>query len=290
MGYFLNIDGTTLKRRLLARRRRARPSAGSFPDLLVDPTREDYEQRWFWQHYRDAAGQIVNFCQAQEVALAGREIADVGCGDGIMALGLCQHARPKRLVGFDIVATNTEILLERARSAGVAEALPAELEFRASEPVRLPAEDDAFDFVYSWSAFEHIATPAEVLGEIRRVLRPGGSFFLQLWPFYRSAHGSHLWDWFNDEFHHLTASMPDTVAAVQASDRHSPEHTAYMVREFQHLNQVTLDELQRAALAAGFTVSAFELITAPVKLTPALQRYAWCDLAVGGIKLLAQAQ
>jgi ubiquinone/menaquinone biosynthesis C-methylase UbiE len=247
------------------------------------------DSRWFREHYDEAAREIVRFCEACGLALGGLEIADVGCGDGIMSLGLFDKASPSRLVGFDLVPTNVEVLLSRATEEGVVDgSLPPGLEFRGSAVTSLPADDAAFDFVYSWSAFEHIAEPIGVLNEIRRVLRPGGHFFLQLWPFYLSAKGSHLWDWFDADFHHLLANDRDIVAQVEASDRHPPEWSTYMAREFEKLNRVTLEELQRAVLAAGFDVYRLELIASPAILTPELGRYAWADLGVGGIKLLAK--
>ena len=104
--------------------------------------------------------------------------------------------------------------------------------------------DASFDFVYSWSAFEHVSKPLEMLQEIRRVVRPDGHFFFQLWPFYQSAYGSHLWDWFADEHHHLKEADSEIVAKLKSSDRHTPGWTEYMTREFEHLNRLTLDELQ----------------------------------------------
>ena len=174
-----------------------------------------------------------------------------------------------------------------ARAEGATNALPEGLEFRTSTPEATPAPDDAFDFVYSWSAFEHITEPVSVLREIRRILRPTGHFFLQLWPFYLSPRGSHLWDWFDDDFHHLKTSGPDVVAAMSESDRQPAAWTEYMAREFQHLNRITLDELQRAVIAAGFEVHRLELLAAPVHLTPELARYSWTDLGIGGVKLVA---
>jgi SAM-dependent methyltransferase len=204
-----------------------------------------------------------------------------------MALGLCQRAHPRRLVGFDIVPTNRDSLLDRARRERVGASLPAELEFRGSSTDAIPADDEEFDFVYSWSAFEHIEAPVGVLREIRRILRPGGHFFLQLWPFHRSAKGSHLWDWFPQDFHHLVRNERDIMAEMQASDRHSSEWTTYMAREFEHLNRITVGELQRSLLAGGFEVQRLELMTAPFQLTPELQRYSWPDLGISGIKLMA---
>ena len=158
---------------------------------------------WWSEKYHDAVDQIIEFCNACGVRLDGREVADVGCGEGSMALGLCRRARPRTLVGFDVRPTNVEELCERSRAIGASSDLPPGLEFRQSAPVELPVESASFDFVYSWSAFEHIADPIAVLQEVRRVLRPGGHFFLQLWPFYLSAKGSHLWQWFDEDFHHL---------------------------------------------------------------------------------------
>ncbi len=246
------------------------------------------ESQWFWDHYEWAANEIEKFCGDCGLSLHGLEVADIGCGDGIMALGLARRLQLGRLVAFDIVATNTEVLLERGRAEGVvSDKLPPGLEFRLSEPGRITADDNEFDFVYSWSAFEHIETPIEVLTDVRRILRPSGHFFLQLWPFYHSAKGSHLWDWFPEEFHHLTTNDRDIIAQMGESNHHPAETTSYMIREFEHLNRITLEELQRAVLAAGFDVRRIELLTAPTILTPALARYSWCDLAIGGIKFLA---
>lgn len=205
-----------------------------------------------------------------------------------MALGLHRRVHPRKLIGFDIKPTDIDELRRHSVSVGESAEMPSELEFRQSTPTAVPAENGAFDLVYSWSAFEHIADPIAVLEEVRRILRPEGHFFLQLWPFYMSAQGSHLWQWFGEDFHHLIANERDIVAQVAADDRQPKEWADYMTAEFEHLNRITLAELQRAVLAAGFDVSRIELISWPTALTPALARYAWTDLAVSGIKLLAR--
>jgi SAM-dependent methyltransferase len=242
--------------------------------------------QWFWDHYKEAVDQIVEFCEPAGVQLQGRRIADIGSGDGIMAAGLCRRVMPASLVGFDIRLTNRDVLAARCHAEGVG-ALPPQLEFRESAETGVPAPDGAFDFIYSWSAFEHISQPVEVLTEIRRILHPDGQFFLQLWPFYRSAKGSHLWEWFDGDHHHLTEADEQVIANLRASDRHSPEWTEYMIREYETLNRLTVDGLQRALAAAGFKVALFELLTARAHVTPDLAGYSWTDLAVGGIKLLA---
>lgn len=243
---------------------------------------------WFWEKYNDAAGEIVEFCESCDVPLADREVADFGCGEGTMALGLHRRVAPRRLVGFDLKPVDLQLLAEHAKAVGVSPELPSGLEFRQSTPSAIPAEAGEFEFVYSWSAFEHVSDPVGALDEVRRVLRPDGHFFLQLWPFYFSAKGSHLWQWYEEDFHHLYMNERDVVGEVIADERQPREWADYMTHEFERLNRLTLDQLQRSVLAAGFDVRRLELISSPIVVTPSLARYAWADLAISGIKLLAK--
>ncbi|HWE34654.1 MAG TPA: class I SAM-dependent methyltransferase, partial [Solirubrobacteraceae bacterium] len=243
---------------------------------------------WFWEKYNDATEEIVAFCEACDVRLADRDVADFGCGEGSMALGLHRRVAPRRLVGFDLKPVDVQQLSDNAKAVGVSPELPLSLEFCQSTASAVPAEQDEFDFVYSWSAFEHVSDPVVALDEVRRVLRQDGHFFLQLWPFYFSAKGSHLWQWYEQDFHHLSMDERDVVAQVLADDRQPREWAEYVTHEFERLNRVTLDQLQRSVLAAGFDVLRIELISLPTTLTPSLARYSWTDLAISGIKLLAE--
>ena len=92
---------------------------------------DESQSQWFWDHYREAVNHIVAICDRLDVPLRDRTIADVGCGDGIMATGLCRRAEPASLIGFDITPTDREHLIARCREEGVGE-LPAQLEFRGS--------------------------------------------------------------------------------------------------------------------------------------------------------------
>jgi SAM-dependent methyltransferase len=252
-----------------------------------DQVQRSSESQWFWDHYDLAAGQIVEAFAAEEISLAEKTVADIGCGDGFIDLGVMHRARPRRLVGFDVNPTNTEYLDRRAREEGIDESDTGGLFFERSEPAHLPAEDGTFDLAFSWSAFEHIARPIEILTEIRRILASDGAFFLQLWPFYFSAKGSHLWEWFPEDYHHLQRPESEVVEELLERDLKPRDWTEMMAREFRHLNRITVDELQRSLLAAGFVTRRLELLTSPTRLTTELNRYSWLDLGVSGIKLIA---
>jgi ubiquinone/menaquinone biosynthesis C-methylase UbiE len=56
----------------------------------------------------------------------------------------------------------------------------------------LPVDDNSVDHVWSMEAFYYSAEPIAVLEEIRRILRPGGTFFCAVNFFEESEH-THVW-------------------------------------------------------------------------------------------------
>lgn len=262
----------------------------NIPDVGVPtphPGHRDVRDQWFWDQYDTGAEQVVAFLSDAGVVLEGATVADIGCGSGVMDLGIYRRCRPRALVGYDIHPVDTVELRARARAEGLDPRLPPGLEFRTSQPCHLPAADKTFDVVVSWSAFEHIADPLCVLREAKRILADHGTFMLQLWPFYHSEHGSHLWDWYPEGWAHLTRTTDTIEREVRASGRRSAEWTEVMLREFQSLNRLTLDELGRRIVQAGFVVTRFEPITATVHIPPELRNWPLSLLAISGVKLLA---
>jgi len=221
---------------------------------------------WFDDHYYSAPRQIIEFLAGDNLSLEGKTVADLGTGDGIIALGLHDLARPAELVGYDLDAVDEKQLVAMAREHKVADELPPTLRFEQSSPDRIPAPDATFDFVVSWSAFEHISNLEGMAREVHRVLAPGGVVMIQLFPFYMSEHGDH--GWHRPGFAHLVTGEDE------------PPGDAY-------LNRTTLDDLHRALLAGGLRTGKVELIHHAFHLPPELVDQRLSDLAIGGVKLLA---
>jgi SAM-dependent methyltransferase len=249
---------------------------------------QDGDWPWFEEHYREAPQQVVDFLAGDGLSLEGRVVADIGCGDGIIDLGLVDLARPARLVGYDLEPTDTSRLLADARAAGVAEqGLPENLEFHTNTPTALPADDASFDALVSWSTFEHVAQPVALLREMRRVLKPDGLLFLQIWPLYHSQHGSHLWPWYPDGYAQFEHDDADIERHLRASEVGRDQDVDFILGEFRTLNRITVDKLQRAMLAADLHVTKFELLTGATRISPSLARLPLSELGIAGIKLVA---
>ena len=249
--------------------------------------------QWFWDHYEQAASEIVSFLADEGFAVEDRDVVDIGCGDGIIDLGVMAQGRPRSLIGFDIKPTVIDELMMAASGEGIGNELPSGLSFETCEPDRIPAADGSCDVVISWSAFEHIAEPLVVAREIRRILRADGALFVQLWPFFASEYGSHLDNWFPDGydwiegFHHLTHTSDELEHQLRTRESADPE-LEKKLDEFRTLNRVTLDELQDALSIAGFNIRKVKLLSHTIRLPVGLARcHRLTDLAIGGIELLA---
>lgn len=98
---------------------------------------------------------------------AGR-VLDLGCGDGQIARALASTGAS--VVGVDPTTNQIDVAAERAGGPVFAQAGAAVL----------PFSDGAFDGVIACLVFEHIDDVDAAIGEVARVLRPGGRFTFML--------------------------------------------------------------------------------------------------------------
>jgi SAM-dependent methyltransferase len=243
--------------------------------------------RWWSEHYEGAAGQVIDFLGGDDIDLADKTIADVGSGDGIIDLGIVHRASPAKLVGYDVRVTDVDALRRSADAAGIEAPFPddEQLAFVESGVDRIPAPNESFDLVYSWSVFEHVSQPVAMLTEVRRILKPDGCLFLQIWPLFGSRHGGHAWMSIEEPFAHLSRTpfeMRETLRGRQGTD---PTRTAD--DEFESLNRLTLDQLQRALLVSHLRITKVQLIVETSHIPLELAHQPLADTAVSGIKLLA---
>jgi len=110
-------------------------------------------------------------------------VLDLACGTGDLAYGASTYVPAGRVIGIDLAPTMLEIA-ERRRGAE-----HSRVTFRLGDMCDTELADDSVDAVTAGYALRNAPTYAAALGEIHRVLRPGGC--LVSLDFYRPR--SRLW-------------------------------------------------------------------------------------------------
>jgi SAM-dependent methyltransferase len=122
-----------------------------------------------WNTTIPAAG-LVKFAGVQ----SGQRVLDVACGTGVVAITAARLGAS--VTGLDL----TPELLERARAnsqiAGV------DVDWQEGDAEKLPFADAKFDVVLSQYGHMFAPRPAVALGEMLRVLKPGGTIAFSTWP------------------------------------------------------------------------------------------------------------
>jgi ubiquinone/menaquinone biosynthesis C-methylase UbiE len=96
----------------------------------------------------------------------GSSVLEVAPGPGYLAIELARLGY--RVVGLDISRTFVEIATANAKAAGVP------VDFRHGNASHMPLPADSFDFIVCQAAFKNFSEPVLALGEMHRVLKPGG--------------------------------------------------------------------------------------------------------------------
>lgn len=130
-----------------------------------------YEGPWRWGQTVAYTG-ITPAAERRRAAAALRlsgthRLLDVACGPGNFTKYLGQHQGPDALaVGLDF----SEPMLQRAARTNAADGVA----YLRADARTLPFEDGSFDAVCCFAALYLVPEPFKVLGEMIRVLAPGG--------------------------------------------------------------------------------------------------------------------
>lgn len=115
-----------------------------------------------------------------------QRVLDAGCGMGQWSIALAQ--RNREVQGVDLSRRRVELARKLASDMGV-----TNCHFHCARLERLGYPDESFDGIFCYGVFMFTQMP-EVLAEFRRLLKPGGRFYIN----------ANSWGWYL----HLLKNVP----------------------------------------------------------------------------------
>lgn len=104
---------------------------------------------------------------------SGMTVLDCGCGPGTITAGLAERVAPGMVTGIDAEESQIALARQNVLASG------REVRFEVASIYEIPFPNNSFDAAFSSALFEHLREPLRALGEIRRVLKPGGAVGLR---------------------------------------------------------------------------------------------------------------
>jgi ubiquinone/menaquinone biosynthesis C-methylase UbiE len=107
-----------------------------------------------------------------DAAPDGGDVLDVGTGPGVLLVEVARRRADLRLTGVDLSADMAATAQRNLAESG------DRATARVGDVAALPFADDSFDLVVSSLTTHHWDDPAGATGELARVLRPGGRWYI----------------------------------------------------------------------------------------------------------------
>lgn len=118
--------------------------------------------------------------KVEEVARRHFNIVEIGCGQGTDGITLCTLLPPAGSYrGIDL--SEASLASARAAAQEVGDRLRVVPRFEPGNAEALPFEDASLECVYSMGVLHHTPDTEQAIGEIHRVLEPGGTAYLFLY-------------------------------------------------------------------------------------------------------------
>jgi len=105
----------------------------------------------------------------------GASWVDIGCGTGVLTSAVLGTCDPSRIVGID----NSAAFLQMAQS----QVADPRASFKQGDAQAIPEGENAFDVAVSGLVLNFVPDKAAMVGEMARVVRPGGMVALYVWDY-----------------------------------------------------------------------------------------------------------
>jgi ubiquinone/menaquinone biosynthesis C-methylase UbiE len=151
--------------------------------------------------FMKAQENLTNYCISLLDPLENKEVVEIGCGNGVQSIYICQTFNPARITGIDLNEANIKIAeseKERVKADRVSFVVDD-----AQQLKHIPS--DSVDVVLNIESAFHYPDKTAFLKEIHRVLKPGGQFLIAdllttrkkkktMIKFWKNSMSQHFWD------------------------------------------------------------------------------------------------
>lgn len=147
----------------------------------------------YWETYDSSGLEIYSELAGRSDWFAGRRVLDFGCGVGRKAFELARGGA-EQVVGVDLSDRCIRVAQQKAKSQASLRYIATDLSQLTSLGYR-----ESFDYVVSFTVFEHLSDPKAVLAELTDVLKPDGEMLIVFnyvhdkWGMHLGAFVSHPW-------------------------------------------------------------------------------------------------
>ncbi len=164
-------------------------------DKTKEKTREAYDrigadyENWYWaKKARDLRAELTEKVvgMVKKNVKKGSKVLDLCCGTGHLVEGLEDYD----YTGLDFAPA----------MVGYCKGAYSDKEFLIGDAEKMPFEDGSFDAVVCFWSFHHMLYPEKAMGEIRRVLNPGGYFAIATFKDVKLNLAARLADWISDHY------------------------------------------------------------------------------------------
>jgi len=190
--------------------------------------------------------------------LIGKKILDLGCGRGDYALMLAKFSNCT-VHGIDLIH-NFEMVNKYREKYKI-----DNLTLSVSDISQV--NDQSYDLVISHDSFEHFEKPEFMFSEMVRVLKPGGSLWIQFGPSWYGPYGRHMSGTFRKDRPWLHLILPEkTIMRCHSVLK----NRGRMVEKFKEkkggLNKMGFYRFTKIVKKFGFSVNSIQTLPISKKL------------------------
>lgn len=146
-------------------------------EILYDTSAIEFLEELWGEGFLSPGGPDEVARVIEGLDLKGKNILDIGCGSGAIAVLLADEFGAAKVTGIDVEGPVCEAARRRASEAG----LEDKIEIVQVSPGPLPFDEGTFDIVFSKDSIIHIPDKAALAADVFRVLKKGGVFAASDW-------------------------------------------------------------------------------------------------------------